>query len=162
MWTGINKKILAKANISENMTSPVKHWILILINKLKIHTFSSRYPITRKPFPPSICSCIATELFSSSTRNPSRVALQQTNISPMITLIYTRFILGCEWEDEMVNTLLNVFIRNFFFLMKTYKKTEDNRGWLPDTLTSHRRSRTSYSQRGFNIICQFFFCIEEK
>lgn len=42
-------------------------------------TFSSRYPITRKPFPPSICSCIATELFNSSTRNASRVALQQTH-----------------------------------------------------------------------------------
>lgn len=41
-------------------------------------TFSSRYPITRKPFPPSICSCMATELFSSSTRNASRVALQDT------------------------------------------------------------------------------------
>ncbi|TNN54094.1 hypothetical protein EYF80_035715 [Liparis tanakae] len=35
---------------------------------------SVRYPITRKPFPPSICSCIATELFSSSTRNASRLS----------------------------------------------------------------------------------------
>lgn len=58
------------------------------------HTFSNRYPMTRKPFPPSICSCMATELLSSSTRKARRVALQKqqhtpshTGIKPIPTLI---------------------------------------------------------------------------
>lgn len=35
--------------------------------------------MTKKPFPPSICSCIARELLSSSTRKARRVALQNKN-----------------------------------------------------------------------------------
>lgn len=35
--------------------------------------------MTKKPFPPSICSCIATELLSSSTRKARRVGLQNKN-----------------------------------------------------------------------------------
>lgn len=31
--------------------------------------------MTKKPFPPSICSCMATELLRSSTRKASKVAL---------------------------------------------------------------------------------------
>lgn len=40
-----------------------------------LHTFSSRYPMTKNPFPPNICSCMATELLSSSSRKAMRVAL---------------------------------------------------------------------------------------
>lgn len=35
--------------------------------------------MTRKPFPPSICSCMATELFRSSTKKANRVALHVKN-----------------------------------------------------------------------------------
>lgn len=35
--------------------------------------------MTRKPFPPSICSCMATELLRSSTKKANRVALHVKN-----------------------------------------------------------------------------------
>lgn len=64
-------------------------------------TFSNRYPITRKPFPPSICSCMATELFSNSTRKPKRLALilkndTRINMILIITLLNRLALLSKE------------------------------------------------------------------
>lgn len=80
--------------------------------------------MTRKPFPPSICSCMATELLRSSTKKANRVALHVKNKIFLrlkcICCFLNNHQLLIEQKQAQVGEQFLERIQIFFFLLTNF------------------------------------------